>query len=82
MATSWSVGSCRFEGSSINTSTKFGSEITIYYKGNIRNSGTSGSKKVWTGSGDICVVYHKKSAIGQHIFKVNGTIQECTKMAK
>ena len=44
-----SVGSCRFEGSSMNTSTKFGSEITIYYKGNIRNSGTSGSKKVWTG---------------------------------
>lgn len=82
MSTSWSFGSCQFKGNSMNTSTKFGGEITIYYKGNIRNSGLIGGKKVWTGSGDICVVYHKKSAIDQHIFKVNGSVQECTKMAR
>ena len=51
----------------------------LFKKGNIRNSGTSGRKKTFGHqSGDIYVVYHKKWQCS-HIFKVNGTIQECTK---
>jgi len=77
----WNFGRCNFEGNSMGSSTMYAG-IKIFYNGSIRKSGTSGNQNIWKGTGDICVVYEKQSAIGKHIFNVDGKVQECTKMAR
>ena len=77
----WSKGPCSFDGSYMSKAINHGG-MQIYYNGSVRSTGTSGGKQIWSGDGDICVVYSQKSQIGKHIFKVSGTVQECTKLAR
>ena len=77
----WSKGSCSFKGSTPSHSFSYGS-LVIYHNGTVKKTGTSGSKNVWSGSGDICVIYRKKSDIGKQIFKTNGNVQQCFKYAR
>ena len=77
----WSKGPCRFDGSSMSKAINYGG-MQIYYNGSVKKTGTSGSKNIWSGDGDICVVYSQKNQIGNQIFKVSGKVQECTKLAR
>ena len=56
--------------------------MQIYYNGSVKNTGSSGGKNIWSGDGDICVVYNKKNQIGNQIFRVSGKVQDCTKLAR
>ena len=77
----WSYGSCSFDGKRPSKSFSFGS-LQIYHNGSVKKTGTRGTKQIWSGDGDVCVVYIRKQDIGNQIFKINGSVQECTKMAK
>ncbi|MBC8147998.1 MAG: hypothetical protein H8E98_08460 [Bacteroidetes bacterium] len=75
------IGKCRFEGNKPSKSFSYGS-LQIYHNGTVKRTGTSGSKNVWSGSGDIWVIYKKKSDVGNQIFKVSGKVQECFEYVK
>ena len=77
----WSYGVCSFKMSRPSRSILSGG-ITVYHNGSVKITGTIGVKKVWSGNGDVCVVYTQKRDIGKHIFKVSGEVEECTKAAK
>lgn len=38
---------------------------------------TRGGVNVWTGSGDVAVIYKNRSEVGKHLFEVSGTVQQC-----
>jgi len=71
------IGGCRFEGSKPSNCTNFGG-TQIYHNGSVKKTQIRGGKSVWTGSGDVWVIY-KKGDSGKHIFEISGKLQECVK---
>lgn len=72
----FTVGKCKFEGTPPKQSTSHG-RVVVYHNGTVRITGTSGSKSVWSGSGDIFVIFRSGGEIGKHEFKVTGKVQIC-----
>ena len=77
----WNYGNCHFKGPRLQKSFSHGS-MQIYYNGSVKRTATRGGKNVWSGDGDICVVYIRAEQIGNQIFESFDSVQECTKMAK
>jgi len=70
------IGKCRFEGRKPSNCLNYGT-LQIYHNGTVKKTGTRGSKNVWAGSGDVWVIYNKKSDVGNQIYEVSGKVQEC-----
>ena len=77
----WNYGNCYFKGTRPSKRVDHGS-MQIYHNGSVKRTATRGGKNVWSGDGDICVVYIRKEQIDNQIFETDGSLQECTKMAK
>lgn len=75
------IGKCRFTGNRPPKCTNYGT-LQIYHSSDFKKSGTSGGKNVWSGSGDVWVIYKSKRDVGKQIFKVSGKVQECFEYVK
>ena len=71
-----SIGKCKFEGSRPSRGTNYGG-LQVYHNDGVKITSSRGGKKVWTGNGDVWVVYNNKRDVGNHIFEVSGKVQEC-----
>ena len=71
-----SIGKCRFEGSKPSRGLNSGG-LQIYHNGSVRKTGIRGGKNVWSGSGDVWVIYNNRRDVGNQIFEISGKVQEC-----
>ena len=68
-----SIGGIRFEGNRPSNCTSYGG-MQVYHNGSVKKTGSRGGKSVWTGSGDVWVIF-PSNQVGKHIFEVSGTVQ-------
>jgi len=71
-----SIGRCRFEGSQPRNCSHSGN-ITYYHGGDVRRTQTSGSKNIYTGTGDVWVIFRAREDAANTVFRVTGNVQTC-----
>jgi hypothetical protein len=76
--TKMNIGRCTFEGKQPTTIVSTGS-VTIYHNGTMKCTGTSGGVNVWTGNGDVWVIFSDSKDISKFKFITNGKVQTCVK---
>lgn len=72
----YNVGKCNFSGKRPSHKTIRGG-IEVLHNGTVKITSIRGGKNIWTGSGDIAVVYKVNREVGKHLFEVSGIVQEC-----
>jgi len=72
----YSIGKCSFNGTRPSQGTTRGG-IQVLHNGTVKITQTRGGVNVWTGSGDVAVIYKNRSEVGKHLFEVSGTVQQC-----
>ena len=72
----YSVGKCNFSGTRPSQGTTRG-RINVLHNGTVKITGTRGGINIWTGNGDVAVIYKDRSEVGKHLFEVSGTVQQC-----
>jgi hypothetical protein len=70
-----SIGRCSFWGSRPAGGSRQVGNVEIF--GNVRQSGSRGNVTIWSGSGDIWVIYRDPRDVGRHQFRVSGNVQTC-----
>ena len=71
----YSVGKCIFNGTRPSQGTSRG-RIYVLHNGTVKTTQTRGGVNVWTGSGDVAVIYKDRREVGKHLFEVTGSVQE------
>lgn len=72
----YSIGKCSFSGTRPSQGTTRGG-INVLHNGTVKITQTRGGVNVWTGSGDVAVIYNNRSEVGKHLFEVSGNVQQC-----
>ena len=72
----FSVGRCSFDGHRPSSNSSYGT-VTVIHNGTVKITGSSGIKSVWTGTGDVYVIFGRSEDVGKHEFRVTGTVQTC-----
>ena len=47
------------------------------HNGSVKITTIRGGVNVWTGNGDVWVIYKNSREVGKHVFEVSGTVQTC-----
>jgi hypothetical protein len=74
----YSVGRCSFKGTRPSRGTTRGG-IQVLHNGTVKITKIRGGVNVWTGSGDVAVIYTNSREVGKHLFEVTGSVQECNR---
>ena len=70
------IGRCTFSGTRPSQGTIRGG-LEIMHNGGVKITSIRGGVNVWTGSGDVWVIYRSSREIGKHVFEVSGSVQTC-----
>jgi hypothetical protein len=73
-----SIGRCTFEGKQPTTIVSTGT-LTIYHNGSMKRTGTNGGVNIWSGNGDVWVIFSDSKDISKFKFITNGKVQTCVK---
>ena len=72
------IGSCTFKGKKPTKINVVGN-MEIYHNGSVKNTQVSGGKNIWTGDGDVWVIFKSNEASRKNEFRIDGKVQECLK---
>ena len=76
MGFGFSIGKCSFKGNKpSHGSTR--DRLYVLHNRTVKITQTRGGFSVWTGNGDVAVIYKCPSEVGNHIFEVTGSVQQC-----
>ena len=53
--------------------------MEIYHIGSVKKHSSSRGKNIWTGSGDVWVIYRSNEASIKNEFRIDGKVLECLK---
>lgn len=70
------IGKCRFDGNRPSKATHRGG-LEVMHNGSVKITTIRGGVNVWTGNGDVWVIYKNSREVGKHVFEVSGTVQTC-----
>lgn len=74
------IGKCKFEGQQPGkgTSLLIGSDVQLYHNGSFKRTLIEGGVDIYTGDGDIWIIYKNSNARSKYKFKSsNGKTQSC-----
>ena len=74
--TSHSIGKCKFSGQKPKSSNIVG-RMQYYHNGKVRRTRIEGGKDVYTGDGDVWVIFKSPEVARKTIFRVTGNVQTC-----
>ena len=72
----FSVGRCSFDGNIPSSNTSYGT-VRVLHNGTVKITGSSGIKRVWTGTGNVYVIFGRPEDVGKHEFRVTGDVETC-----
>lgn len=72
----YSIGRCSFSGTKPSQGTNIGG-LYVLHNGTVKITSHRGTLQVWTGSGDVVVIYRNRMEVGKHLFEITGNVQEC-----
>lgn len=74
--TGHNIGKCKFNGKKPKTSNIVG-RMQYYHNGNVRRTKIEGGKDVYTGDGDVWVIFKSPEVARKTLFRVTGNVQTC-----
>jgi hypothetical protein len=70
------IGSCKFLGQQPKLSAIIG-QMTYFHNGTVKRTRYEGQKDIYTGSGDVWVIYKSRTMADKTVFRVQGQVQVC-----
>lgn len=74
--TSTTIGTCKFVGKQPRSSNVVG-RMQYYHDGSVKRTKMEGNKDVYTGNGDVWVIFKSREAAAKAVFRVTGNVQIC-----
>ena len=70
------IGKCKFIGKKPSSSNIAGL-MQYYHNGNVKRTKIEGGKDVYTGIGDVWVIFKSREVAEKTVFRVTGNVQIC-----
>ena len=70
------IGSCKFLGQQPKLSAIVG-QMTYYHNGTVKRTRYEGQKDIYTGSGEVWVIFKSRAMADKTVFRVQGQVQVC-----
>jgi hypothetical protein len=70
------IGSCKFVGDRPQRQAQIGS-LVYYHNGSVKKTKYEGGKDIYTGSGDVWVIFKSRQLVDKTLFRVQGQVQVC-----
>ena len=71
-----SIGRCKFVGKKPGNGNIVG-RMEYYHSGNVKRTKIEGGKNIYTGDGDVWVIFKSREAAEKTVFRVTGNVQTC-----